>query len=397
DMYACYGRILTRLGLTFRAVLADTGSIGGEASHEFHVLANTGEDVIAYTEASDYAANIEQAICLPPSNPAPAPTLPLSKVETPNIGTIDALCHFLNVPATQTLKTLIVEASDACETALVALVLRGDHELNTIKAEKHPWVATPLVMASEAMVETTLGARVGSIGPLNLPLQTLYDHAVLDRSDFVIGATQTDHHFTGCNWERDLPTPATTFDLRTIQVGDASPDGHGTVAFTRGIEVGHIFQLGTKYSEAMKARVLNEQGKAQTLTMGCYGLGISRLVAAAIEQNHDQQGIRWPDAIAPFNVCIVPMNMHKSPRVQQTTQRLYEVLQQHVDVLYDDRKERPGIMLNDMELIGIPYLIIVGDRSLDQGLIELKNRHTQEKSAMTVDQVIQFFSSSAAR
>lgn len=397
NMHACYGRILTRLGLTYRSVLADTGSIGGDASHEFHVLASTGEDIIAYTETSDYAANIEQAICLPPCNPPAAPTLSFNKVETPNVGSIDALCHFLNVPAAQTLKTLIVEASDECDTNLVALVLRGDHELNAIKAEKHPWVATPLVLASEAMVEKALGARVGSIGPLDLPLKIVYDHAILDRSDFVIGANQNDHHYTGCNWDRDLPKPTTTFDLRTIQEGDSSPDGQGSIAFTRGIEVGHIFQLGTKYSEAMQARVLNEQGKAQTLMMGCYGLGISRLVAAAIEQNHDQNGIIWPEAIAPFDVGIVPMNMHKSPRVQVATEHLYEVLQPHLDVLYDDRKERPGIMLNDMELLGIPYLMIVGERNLDNGYIELKNRRTHEKRTMTIDQVIKFFLSSETR
>jgi prolyl-tRNA synthetase len=390
-MHDTYCRILTRIGLNFRPVLADSGSIGGDLSHEFHVLAETGEDIIAYAAQGEFAANIERAPLPKPETSPKAPLQALKCVDTPNVKTIDQLSHAFDIQPHESVKTLLVHASDAIDAELVALVIRGDHQLNDLKAEKHPWVESPLFFASDSIIEETLGVGIGSIGPIDLKVPMIVDHSAAMLSDFVAGANKKDQHHFGINWGRDLPTPE-SYDLRFITEGEPSPDGKGTIAFTRGIEVGHIFQLGTQYAEAMNAHVLDEQGKAKTLMMGCYGMGVSRLVAAAIEQNHDKYGIVWPEAIAPFKAALVPMNMHKSPRVQETCEALYRQLkQQNIDVLFDDRKERPGVMLNDMELIGTPYLIIVGEKSLDRGVVEIKNRRTGEKSEIAADQVLSLF------
>tara|TARA_B100001094_G_C18194162_1_gene809429 strand:- start:4995 stop:6701 length:1707 start_codon:yes stop_codon:yes gene_type:complete len=387
-MYATYCRILKRIGLEFRPVLADSGSIGGDVSHEFHVLAQTGEDVIAYAEGGEFAANIERAETCKPTEARPNPSEALRTVDTPNLKTIEQLVEAFGIPAHKMVKTLIVQASDTIDAEFVALLVRGDHQLNDLKAEKHPWVASPLTFVSDEAIYGCTGAHTGSVGPLGLDIPLIMDHSVSVMHDFIAGANVDGQHHFGLNWERDMPQPQ-SYDLRFITEGEASPDGKGTIAFTRGIEVGHIFQLGQQYSQAMNAQVLDEKGKAQTLHMGCYGMGVSRLVAAAIEQNHDQYGIIWPEAIAPFTIAIVPMNMHKSPRVQETAHALYEQLQQaQIDVLFDDRKERPGVMLNDMELIGCPQLIIIGERSLDKGVVEVKNRRTGEKTEVATDQVL---------
>lgn len=387
-MFDAYSRILTRIGLDFRPVLADSGAIGGDTSHEFHVLAQTGEDVIAYSEQGNYAANIERAQPNISTKPRGEATQELTLIDTPNVKTIDDLTREFDLNIQQTVKTLIVRASEDCPHEFVALLLRGDHQVNDLKAEKHPWVASPLTFATEANVEQQLNVRVGSLGPVNLSLPIIADHSALALSDFAAGANQNGKHYFGINWKRDLEE-AEAFDLRFVVEGEETPDGQGTFTFTRGIEVGHIFQLGTQYSEAMNAHVLDEQGKAKTLQMGCYGIGVSRIVAAAIEQNHDKYGIKWPKAIAPFDAAIVPMNMHKSQRVQETAQGMYQQLQSsNIDVLFDDRKERPGVMLNDMELIGIPKLIIIGERSLDRGVVEIKDRHTGEKTEVTLDNLL---------
>jgi prolyl-tRNA synthetase len=374
-MYQTYSRIFTRLGLKFRAVLADTGNIGGSGSHEFHVLASSGEDAIAYSTGSDYAANVEMAEALPQGS-RPAPKSPgLALVNTPDQRSIEEVSQFLRVPAAQCLKTLLVKGR---EGGLVALVLRGDHALNPIKAAKHPLVAAPLTMAEAAEVRQVVGCDVGSIGPLGLSIPALVDHAAAHVADFVCGANKDGQHLVGVNWERDLPLPAAA-DLRNVEPGDPSPDGKGTLEIARGIEVGHIFQLGIKYSQAMQATVLDEAGKAITMIMGCYGIGVSRVVAAAIEQNHDERGIIWPQAIAPFQVALLPMNMHKSVRLQEATEKLYQELQAAgIDVLLDDRRERPGVMFADTELIGIPHRLVLSDKGLDAGTIEYKGRRDQD-------------------
>lgn len=389
-MYDAYSRIFTRLGLDFRPVRADTGSIGGSFSHEFHVLAEAGEDAIAFSNASEYAANVELAEALPPAAPRAAPQRTMEKMATPGKHSIDEVCAFLNVPQRQTLKTLIVQGVG---TDLVALVLRGDHELNAIKAEKLPHVATPLRFASAEQIQASLSCAPGSIGPVGLKLTVIADHSALACSDFVCGANETGYHLIGVNWVRDLPL-AHAADLRNVVDGDASPDGQGTLQIRRGIEVGHIFQLGTKYSEAMKASVLDEQGKTVVMTMGCYGIGVSRVVAAAIEQNYDQQGIIWPAAIAPFQVVIVPVNMQRSDRVRDTAQALYEELRAAgVDVLLDDRKERVGVMFADMELIGIPHRVVLSDRGLEQGLVEYKGRRDAQSQDLPVTDIRRFLKS----
>jgi prolyl-tRNA synthetase len=389
-MYAAYSAIFTRVGFNFRAVQADTGSIGGNASHEFQVLADSGEDNIVFSTASDYAANIElaEAICVTKERAAPVENMRL--VDTPNAKSIAELVEQHNLPIEKTVKTLIVSAAKESGHQLIALLIRGDHELNAIKAEKHPLVASPLKFATEEEIRATLKAGPGSLGPVNLPIPAIVDRSVAVMSDFSAGANIDHKHYFGINWQRDLPLPD-VYDLRNVVEGDPSPDGKGTLQIKRGIEVGHIFQLGTKYSEAMKASVQNEDGHNQTVTMGCYGIGVTRIVAAAIEQSHDDKGIIWSDAIAPFQVAILPMNMHKSYRVKEVAEKLYRDLQANgIDVLFDDRKERPGVMFADMELIGIPHTIVIGDRNLDNNEVEYKQRRNNEKEYINLAGIVDF-------
>lgn len=388
-MYTAYSNILSRMGLAFRPVLADTGSIGGSMSHEFHVLAQSGEDLIAYSTGSDYAANIEKAESPMPTEPRGAATEALRLVDTPNAKTIAELVEQFDLDITKTVKTLIVVG--ATEAApLVALIVRGDHELNEVKADKLDLVASPLEMAPEALIRDAIGAGPGSLGPIGLKIPIVIDHSVSVMSDFAAGANVDDKHYFGINWERDLPT-AQVADIRNVVEGEPTPDGSGTYAMARGIEVGHIFQLGTNYSKSMNATVLDENGKSQVLLMGCYGVGVSRIVAAAIEQNFDERGIIWPEAIAPFSVGILPMNMHKSHRVTDIAEQLYKDLNEAgIEVLLDDRKERPGVMFADMELIGIPHTVVIGDRNIDAGVFEYKNRRTGEKQDIPFDQLLDF-------
>ncbi len=392
-MFDAYCRIFERLGLNYRPVLADTGSIGGETSHEFHVLADSGEDDIAFSDASDFAANIEKAEALAPAGEKPAASQVLTKVATPHVKTIDDVAKCLSVDANTTVKTLLVcgQENEKGETPIVALVLRGDHQLNEIKAEHLPQIATPLIFASDEQILAAVNCNTGSIGPVNLSIEVIVDRSAAHLSDFVCGANENDFHFTGANWDRDC-TNYTVADIRNVVAGDPSPCGNGTIEIKRGIEVGHIFQLGDKYAKAMNCGVLTEAGKNQTLTMGCYGIGVSRIVAAAIEQNHDKYGIKWPKAIAPFQVAIVPMNMTKSARVKATAEKLYEQLQQAgIEVLFDDRKERPGVMFADHELMGTPTLLIIGERNLDNEQVEVKNRITGEKSLIAIDSIMTLF------
>ncbi|MBI6253008.1 proline--tRNA ligase [Proteus mirabilis] len=389
-MYQAYSNIFTRIGLDFRPVLADTGSIGGSASHEFQVLADSGEDDIVFSTASDYAANIELAEAVMPATPRSPATEELRLVDTPNAKTIAELVQQFNLPIEKTVKTLIVHATEESGHKLVALLVRGDHELNEIKAEKCSIVASPLVFATEEEIRQAVNAGPGSLGPINLPLPIIIDRAVSVMSNFGAGANIDGKHYFGINWERDLPL-AEMADIRNVVEGDPSPDGKGTLLIKRGIEVGHIFQLGKKYSEALKATVQNEEGHNQVVTMGCYGIGITRIVAAAIEQNHDARGIIWPDAIAPFQVAILPMNMHRSYRVKEVAEKLYADLRaQGIDVLFDDRKERPGVMFADMELIGVPHTIVIGDRNLDNEQVEYKARRSDDKSLVNVNDVVAF-------
>ncbi len=390
-MYRAYSESFSRMGLDFRAVQADTGSIGGSASHEFQVLAQSGEDDIVFSTESDYAANIELAEAVAPAGERPAPSQPLTQIDTPNAKTIAELVAQFNLPVDKTVKTLIVKASEESGHQLVALLVRGDHELNEVKAEKVSIVAAPLTFAPEEEIRAAVGAGPGSLGPVGLTLPVIADRTVAKMSDFRAGANIDGKHFTGINWGRDLPEPLQIADLRNVVEGDPSPDGKGTLLIKRGIEVGHIFQLGTKYSEAMKAAVQGEDGRNQTLTMGCYGIGITRVVAAAIEQNHDDRGIIWPAALAPFQVAILPMNMHKSFRVKELAEELYATLRaKGIDVLLDDRKERPGVMFADMELIGIPHTIVLGDRNLDNDEIEYKARRAGEKQMIKRDRIVDF-------
>lgn len=392
EMFAAYCRVFERINLEFRPVIADNGSIGGNASHEFHVLAESGEDDIAFSNASDYAANIEKAEAAAPQFDRPAPSAELAKVATPNAKTIEQVSALLSVPAQQSVKTLIVlgDADDKGQQGLVALVLRGDHQLNELKAEKLDGVFAPLTMASEAQIEEAIGCGIGSIGPVGLNIPVIADHSAAVLADFVCGANENDVHYSGANWERDAKEYQQA-DIRNVQAGDPSPDGKGTLEIKRGIEVGHIFQLGSKYSEALNCGVLDENGKHQVLNMGCYGIGVSRIVAAAIEQNHDKYGIIWPDAIAPFKVAIVPMNMHKSHRIQQVAEQMYAQLKAAgIEVLFDDRKERPGVMFNDMELVGVPHTIVIGERNLDEQKVEYKNRRNGEKQLIDIPQIADF-------
>ncbi|WP_296899829.1 proline--tRNA ligase [Thiohalocapsa sp.] len=399
-MYDTYSRIFRRCGLDFRAVQADTGAIGGNASHEFHVLAASGEDAIAFSTESDYAANVELAEAVAPADaPSPAQPSPAQPsetariVDTPKAKTIADLVEGFGQPVERTVKTLVVAAADpetGEETGLVALLIRGDHELNAVKAEKLPGVASPLRMATEDEIRAAVGAGPGSLGPKDLPLPCIVDRAAAVTADFSAGANTDGKHWFGLNWGRDLPLPAVA-DLRNVVDGDPSPDGAGTLTIARGIEVGHIFQLGTKYSEAMKATVLDEAGKAVTMTMGCYGIGVSRVVAATIEQHHDDRGIIWPAAIAPFEVALLPMKYTKSFRVREAVDDLYERLHAvGIEVLLDDRDVRPGFMFADMELIGVPHRVVVGDKHLDNGQVEYKGRSDAEMQLIGLDDIVPF-------
>jgi prolyl-tRNA synthetase len=398
-MHATYTRIFTRLGLEFRPVLADTGAIGGSGSHEFHVLADSGEDAIAFSTESDYAANVEKAEALPPQGERPAATTEMAVVDTPNQHSIEEVSAFLKVDPKQTIKTLIVRGADENGEAegVVALALRGDHELNEIKAEKLPQVYSPLTMASDDDIRAAVGCAPGSIGPVGIGTPLIVDRDAAHLSDFICGANEDGKHLTGVNWDRDQPEPGVA-DLRNVVEGDASPDGKGVLTIKRGIEVGHIFQLGTKYSEAMKATVLNENGKAVPMTMGCYGIGVSRVVASAIEQNHDDKGILWPDAIAPFQLVILPMNLQKSEAVREAAEKLYvELTEAGYEVLLDDRGERPGVMFADMELIGIPHRIVIGDRGLKNGALEYKGRGDAENQDIPLDGLHDFLAEKLKR
>ena len=393
DMYQCYTNIFNRCGLDFRAVQADSGSIGGNSSHEFHVLADSGEDAITFSTESDYAANIEMAEAVTTTSRA-EPTKPMQEIKTPDQRSIEEVSSFLNIPKEQTIKTLIVNGID--ENSVVALVLRGDHELNEIKAEKLEQVASPLTMASEEAVKGATGCLPGSVGPVGLMIKVYVDRAASQLSDFICGANTDGIHYANVNWERDLPE-GEVVDIRNIVEGDPSPDGKGTLTIARGIEVGHIFKLGKTYSDKMNATVLDENGKSTTMTMGCYGIGVSRVVAAAIEQHHDDKGIIWPATIAPFEVVICPIQMKKSDMVREATEKLYnELISAGIDVLLDDRDIRPGVMFADMELIGIPHRIVIGERSLNDNQVEYRLRSAEENQMIAADGVVEFLQSQLA-
>jgi len=392
NMYQAYCRIFDRLGLDYRPVLADTGAMGGKASHEFQVLAESGEDYIAFSDSSDYAANIEMAEAVMPATQRGEPTEELRLVETPNARTIADLVNDYDLPIEKTIKTLVVEAEEDVEGGLIALIVRGDHELNEVKAEKLPQVKAPLTMATEEQIRTAIGAGPGSLGPVKMPIPMIVDRMVSVMSDFGGGANVDDKHYFGINWDRDVALPDVA-DLRSVLAGDPSPDGQGTLQIKKGIEVGHIFQLGNKYANALNATVLDENGKGQTMIMGCYGIGVSRIVAAAIEQNHDDNGIIWPDAISPFHVGIVPLNAHKSPEVMEVAEKLYADLQAAgLEVLLDDRdkKTSPGVKFADMELLGIPHRIVVSDRGLADGQLEYKARGAEDKEPLPLAEAIDF-------
>jgi prolyl-tRNA synthetase len=403
-MHETYSRIFTRLGLKFRAVAADTGAIGGSGSHEFHVLADSGEDAIAFCPNSDYAANVELAEALSPASPRQAAMQAMKKVATPGKHSIEEVSAFLKIPAEKTVKTLLVEGRDG---GIVALLLRGDHELNEVKAAKLSLLADEVNFASEAQVLASSGCKAGSIGPVGLNIPIVADRAVAAMSDFVCGANEDGYHLSGVNFGRDLPDTLSPnslpegerdagslcesiqiADIRNVVSGDPSPDGKGALELCRGIEVGHIFQLGNKYSEAMNCAFLDESGKERIMEMGCYGIGVSRIVAAAIEQNHDSRGIIWPATIAPFELAIVPIGMGRSELVRETVDKLYgELLAAGIEVLLDDRDERPGVMFADMELTGIPHRIVVGERGLKEGMLEYQGRRDEKAQAVPLAEI----------
>lgn len=388
-MHDAYCKAFDRMGLDYRPVLADSGAIGGNGSQEFHVLAESGEDLIVFSTESDYAANIEKAEALAPTTERAAPSQEMTLVDTPNAKTIAELVEQHSLAIEKTVKTLFVKASDEVDAPIIALIIRGDHELNEIKAENLPQVAAPLEMASEEEIRQLVGAGPGSLGPVGLDLPFIVDRSVAVMSDFGAGANIDGKHYFGINWGRDVELGQIE-DLRNVVEGDPSPCGRGTLQLKRGIEVGHIFQLGTNYSEKMNCGVLDSNGKNVILEMGCYGIGVTRVVAAAIEQNHDDSGIIWPDAIAPFQVAIVPMNMHKSERVKEAAEKLYaELTTAGIEVLFDDRKERPGVMFKDIELIGIPHTVVIGDRSMDEGNFEYKDRKNGDKVAIAMDNIVE--------
>ncbi len=385
-MHATYCKIFDRIGLSYRPVDADSGSIGGSSSHEFHVLASSGEDAIAFSDSSDYAANVETAEALAIDSDA-EDAINITTIDTPGKSSIEDVSQFLNVNASKCLKTLLVKGVD---DTVVALVLRGDHVLNEIKAEKIESVISPLELVSDEQVAKVANCEPGSIGPVGLNIPIFADRSALQVSNFVCGANETGKHLMGVNWGRDLEH-ATSVDIRNVVDGDPSPDGVGSLSIQRGIEVGHIFQLGTKYSKSMNATVLNENGKSTVTTMGCYGIGVSRIVAAAIEQNHDENGIIWPNAIAPFQIVIIPLNMQKSEEVKQAAESIYNTLRdKNIDVLFYDMKERPGIMFANMELIGIPHRIVIGDRGLKNNNVEYKSRTDSDSQDIAVDEIVDF-------
>ncbi len=386
-MYQVYQNIYTRLGLKFRAVIADTGNIGGNASQEFQVLAQSGEDLIAYSDESEYAANIEMAEALAPTKQAATSELAMKNVATPNLTTIAEVAGFLKVPPQQTLKTLIVKGNDY---PVIALVLRGDHELNEIKAAKLPEVAAPLIMIDSGKFQEYFGCSSGFVGPVGLNIPVIVDHYASVVNDFVCGANKNDQHLVNVNWQRDLPLPKVA-DLRKVVEGDLSPDGKGKLRLARGIEVGQIFQLGKKYSRSMKATVLDEAGKATELFMGCYGIGVSRTMAAAIEQNHDERGIIWPEAIAPFQIALIPMSLHKSYRVKESAEKLYgDLIVAGFEVLFDDRKDRAGVLFADIDLIGIPHRIVISESGIDQGIVEYKFRSSSNIENIPIENLVTF-------
>ena len=386
DMYNAYCRIFNRLDLDYRPVAADTGSIGGTGSHEFQVLADSGEDVIAYSDASDYAANVELAQTLPLAGERAAPAQTLTKIHTPDVKTIASLVTFLNIPIEQTLKSIVVEGEN--EGEIVLLLLRGDHEFNDIKAEKLVGVKSPLTMASPEAIVAQFGANGGSLGPVGFKGKVYADFACEKGADWVIGANEDDYHYTGFNFGRDAAEPEFV-DLRNVVAGDPSPCGKGSLQLARGIEVGHVFQLRDKYSAALNASFLDNNGKSQIMEMGCYGIGITRIVAAAIEQNNDERGIIWTEAMSPFTAVIVPMNYKKSDTVREAADRIYADLQAAgVDVLLDDRDERAGVLLNDSELLGIPHRIVIGDRALKEGNVEYAERRSGESISVPLDEIV---------
>lgn len=387
EMYDCYTRIFNRMKLDFRPVLADTGSIGGDASYEFQVLANSGEDDIVFSDSSDYAANIEYAEALAPESQGDSKES-MQEIATPNAHSIEEVCELLSITASRTVKTLIVEAET--EGELVALVLRGDHQLNELKAEKLSITARPLNFASEEQIEKTLGCKPGSIGPVGLDIPVFVDRSAAALCDFVCGANKDGFHLKGINWKAQN-IEHTVVDIRNVMEGDPSPDGQGHLHIKRGIEVGQIFKLGKKYSEPMEAKVLDENGKSITMEMGCYGIGVTRVIAAAIEQNHDERGIIWSEALAPFQIALIPLNGHKSEQVAEKAQALYSYLRKKgVDVLLDDRSERPGIKFADMDLIGIPHRIVIGEKGLEKGFIEYKARRDSDNQDIAVSEIENF-------
>lgn len=389
-MHQTYTNIFSRLGLDFRPVLADTGSIGGATSHEFHVLAESGEDDIAFSDSSDYAANVELAEALSPEGELAAPSVEMTTVDTPNAKTIDELVEQFNQQIEKTVKTLIVKASEESESEFVALLVRGDHELNEIKAEKLSQVESPLEFASEEEIRALIGAGPGSLGPVGLSIPCIVDRTVAKTSDFSAGANIDGKHLFGINWNRDVDLPEVA-DIRNAIEGDPSPCGQGTLVIKRGIEVGHIFQLGQKYSAALKAEVLDQNGKAATMDMGCYGIGVTRVIAAAIEQNNDENGIIWPDAIAPFHIALIPMQYDKSAEVKELTDNLYQELRQAgYDVILDDRdkKTSPGVKFADMELMGIPHRVVISPRGIEAGTLEYKGRREEEKQDIKIDELV---------
>lgn len=390
-MHAAYTAIFERLGLQFRIVDADSGEIGGSRSQEFHVLADSGEDAIAYCDEGGYASNIETAATFAPTGERPAASQALEKFPTPKVKTIEQLCEMLGATAEQTIKTLIVDGTDGP----VALVLRGDHELNAVKAQKLDGIASPLTMADTGAIIKATGAEPGSLGPVGLDLPVYFDHAVAALADFTCGANENGFHYKGVNFGRDLPEPETV-DLRNVVAGDPAPGGKGILSIARGIEVGHIFQLGSKYSEAMKATVQAPDGTNQMMEMGCYGIGVTRIVGAAIEQNHDENGIVWPGPLAPFDVVLVPINMHRSDDVREAAEALYaELSAAGLDVLLDDRDARPGVKFADAELIGIPHRVVIGDRSLAKGELEYRHRRDSESRDLKREEVLDLLKESA--
>ena len=383
-MHDAYSSIFTRLELKYRVVDADGGEIGGSRSQEFHVIADSGEDAIAYCEEANFASNIEMAETYPPEGKMKSPTQELTKVNTPDVNTIEELCKFLNIKSKKTIKTLIVEGSDGpC-----ALVLRGDHELNALKASKLPGILSPLKMSDSAKIEKATGKPLGSLGPINLGIKTYFDHATLFMHDFACGANEKNRHFTGVNFGRDLDYQKTV-DIRNVVEGDPAPNEKGTLQIARGIEVGHIFQLGTKYSDSLNAKIKSSEGNDIPMTMGCYGIGITRIIAAAIEQNHDERGIIWPEPLAPFDVIIIAINIDKSEKVKKTADALYQELREiGIDAIYDDRLTRPGIKFAEAELIGIPHRIVVSEKVLSMGKLEYQSRKDTKAVNLRKDEII---------